>query len=271
MIRRIITVPFLIILVLCCLSTVTMAQDTLTYRGELRDASGAAVTASYGMTFTIYGTPDGDVSLWQERYDSVEILEGVFTVALGSQTPLPIELSRQNALFLGVAIGDGDELMPRTKISSALRAHFALHAQDVRGEDIHPSSISINEQEVIDERGRWVGDPSGLRGPEGPIGPQGNPGSDFDVNADFDVDGSPDWLEVMAGTDPLDSTSVPLDLDQDGVPDILRGPPGEPGPQGPAGNDATQGEVSVSWRQWKECSTQAGLVSLTAASNHWWS
>ena len=83
---------------------------------------------------------------------------------LGSQTPLPIELSRQNALFLGVAIGDGDELMPRTKISSALRAHFALHAQDVRGEDIHPSSISINEQEVIDERGRWVGDPSGLRG-----------------------------------------------------------------------------------------------------------
>ena len=39
------------------------------------------VTASYGMTFTICGTPDGDVSLWQERYDSVEILEGVFTVA----------------------------------------------------------------------------------------------------------------------------------------------------------------------------------------------
>ena len=47
--------------------------------------------------------------------------------------------------------------------------------------DITPKTISIGNRTVIDENGRWVGDPTGLRGergpagdvgPEGPVGPE---------------------------------------------------------------------------------------------------
>lgn len=37
-------------------------------------------------------------------------------------------------------------------------------------------SVSINGQKVIDETGKWVGDPTDLQGPQGPTGPQGPQG-----------------------------------------------------------------------------------------------
>ena len=41
------------------------------------------------------------------------------------------------------------EMAPRVKVSTVLRAKWAAHAKDVRGEDIHPNSVSINDTEVI--------------------------------------------------------------------------------------------------------------------------
>lgn len=72
---------------------------------------------------------------------------------------------------------------------------------------------------------------SGPAGPEGPIGPAG----EVDLLLDTDRDTFPDWVEVTVGTDWDDSSSVPEDIDLNGVADLLQGPAGSPGARGPQG------------------------------------
>ena len=155
------------LLTLCLLSP-AFAQDgvTMTYQGQLADAAGAPVSASHPMTFRLYNVVAGGEALWTELHGSVEVVDGSFTADLGSITDLAASLSDEPALFLGVQVGDNDEMAPRIKVGGALKAQWAKvadHARDVRGEDIHPASVSIGERAVIDADGRWVGDPTGLQ------------------------------------------------------------------------------------------------------------
>ena len=313
-----------------------LAQETLSYQGHLTDAARLPVTASYPMVFSMYATRQGGNVLWTEAYDSVDVVDGVFTVELGSITPFADDLAQNSSLYLGIAVNNAAEMTPRVKVSSALRARWAAHAQDVRGENIHPNSVSINDTEVINSDGQWVGDTTGLRGPggpegpqgiRGPAGPQGDPGvagpagvegpagqrgpagiegpqgprgpqglegpqgprgtsgndgaqgpqgpagqdgeqgpagqdgeqgpagqdgaqgppgadgASLDFNTDTDNDGFPDWIEVSLGSDPLDISSEPIDLNADGVPDALVGPKGPQGIEGPAGPPGERGEA----------------------------
>src|SRR4028119_863764 len=73
---------------------------------------------------------------------------------------------------------------PREEVSSVPYAFVSANATGA----ITPVSVSIGGKTVIDENGRWVGEPSGLvgaQGPkgepgpvglEGPPGPRGEPG-----------------------------------------------------------------------------------------------
>ena len=173
-----------LVMALCALMPLTAyAQDsvTLTYQGSLASAAGNPVTASHPMTFKLYREVSGGDALWTERHGGVEIVDGVFSVDLGTVTPLLDSLSDEALLYLGVTVGDNDEMTPRIRVGGALKAQWAKvaeHARDVRGEDIHPNSVSIGDTPVINDQGQWVGDPTGLvgaqgdRGPEGPEGPQ---------------------------------------------------------------------------------------------------
>jgi hypothetical protein len=82
---------------------------------------------------------------------------------------------------------------PRLAISSVF---FAELARDVSG-DINPLSVSIAGNTVIDDSGKWVGDPTGLQGADGAdstvagppgadstvAGPAGPPGASCTVSA----------------------------------------------------------------------------------------
>ena len=222
------------------------ANSTLTYQGQLFGAHGA-INATYDMTFRLYPDADGDEALWAEAYDAVPVVDGVFLVELGSQNPFGDIVQQDGPLYLGIALGDNEEMSPRMLVGTALRAQWASHARDVFGEDIHPKTISIGQRLVIDEDGNWLGaaiGTEGPQGPQGPAGPQGADGRSFDASADADQDGFADWLERLAGSDPLDAASKPVDENQDGVPDILvgaRGQTGPSGPQGPQGATGPQG------------------------------
>ena len=221
-----------------------VGQNTLTYQGEILNAARAPVTASYPMAFALYPDREGDSALWTEAYESVDVLDGSFTVNLGSVTPFPQHVGAEASLYLGVSVNGAAEMRPRVKVSAALRADWAAHAKDVRGEDIHPRTVSIGDREVINSDGQWVGDPSGLRGepgaegpmgPAGEVGPPGMPGPigpGFDPTQDTDTDGFSDWIEIMVGTEPSDDSSVPFDADGDGLPDALVGPSGIQGDDG---------------------------------------
>ncbi|MFQ6044302.1 MAG: hypothetical protein ACE5PV_25900 [Candidatus Poribacteria bacterium] len=55
-----------------------------------------------------------------------------------------------------------------------LAVYKAKDADDVLNKDIHPKSVSIvSFGEVIDDSGKWVGDPTGLQGPKGDTGATG--------------------------------------------------------------------------------------------------
>ena len=72
-----------------------------------------------------------------------------------------------------MTVGDNDEMTPRVRAGGALKAQWAKvadHARDVRGENIHPATVSIGDTEVINSDGQWVGDPTGLVGPQGERG-----------------------------------------------------------------------------------------------------
>ena len=217
---------------------------TLTYQGQLTNAVGAPVTASHPVTFTVYSQVSGGVPLWTETHGSIDVVDGIFSAQLGTLVPLGIELSAEPLLFLGITIGDNDEMSPRIRIGGALKTQWAAvaaHAKDVRGEDIHPNSVSIGETVVIDAEGQWVGNATGLIGPQGPAGPAGvSP----DLGLDTDLDGIVDWLELALGTNPLDEAETPGDANADGIPDVMVGADGavgETGPQGIAGVAGPQG------------------------------
>ena len=231
---------------LLCASAV-LADAPLTYQGQLFGAHGA-INASYDMTFRLYPDAEGGEAIWTEFHANVPVVESVFLVELGEQSPFDELIQRVGQLYLGIALGDHAEMTPRMLVGTALRARWALHAKDVTGEDIHPKSISIGQRLVIDEQGNWLGEAIGTAGPAGapgPVGPRGADGRSFDATADEDNDGFVDWLESLAGSDPADPQSRPRDENQDGIPDTLVGPTGEPGPAGAAGPQGAKGSQGL--------------------------
>ena len=212
-------------------AALAQAQSTFTFQGQLYGANGPVQT-QLPITFRFYDAPTGGVVLWEEAFDLVPIVDGTFLVELGTQSSLADLRQNEGTLYLGIQVAEHAEMTPRLLVGTALRARWAAHAADVAGEDIHPRTLSIGGRLVIDDEGNWRGPELGQSGPMGPPGP---PGDDFDVRRDADGDGFADWLEVMVGSAPDSAASVPVDEDQDGIPDALRGVPGLTGPHGPRG------------------------------------
>ena len=94
---------------------------------------------------------------------------------MGSIQALPRDIFTRESLYFSVSINDGEELLPRRSLGKVPAAFVADVALDVVG-DIEPNSVRVNGGVVIDEEGRWVGPPVGLRGPAGPPGVAGPAG-----------------------------------------------------------------------------------------------
>lgn len=175
---------------------------TITHQGRLYTIEGEPVSGTLTLTFTIYDAATDGSAVWQETHD-VAFDEGTYAVELGAVEPIASILGG-DGLFLEVAVGDDEPLSPRAPLRSV---PYALVAKDVVG-DIHPTSITINGEQVIDASGQWVGDVAGLQGPVGPTGPQG-----------------PQGPQGQAGP---------------------QGPQGATGPQGPVGPQGPAGPPSAS-------------------------
>ena len=269
----------MIALLMLCFCSTTFAQDnvTLTYQGQLSNAVDEPVTASYSVKFSLYTQRSGGESLWTETHDSVDVVDGVFSVDLGTITPLETELSEQVLLYLGITVGESDEMSPRVRVGGALKAQWAKiaeHARDVRGENIHPASVSIGDSTVIDNQGRWVGDTAGLIGPQGEVGPGGPQGLEGPqgVQGAVGPTGEP-GIQGTQGPPGTDGVSVIGSRIEDGTliftltggtevnvgnvigadgaqgPQGPRGEVGPVGPQGPAGVNGSQGPAGSNGSQ----------------------
>lgn len=104
------------------------------YQGRLTDAAGIAVTGRYDLTFRLYGVATGGSALWTESWsagNAISVTAGLFTVLLGSLSPIPQSVITANSsLFLGVTLGSDAEMTPRVQLGAVPFAIQALTVPD---------------------------------------------------------------------------------------------------------------------------------------------
>ena len=139
---------------------------TLGYQGYLVDEGQGVFNGERVITFKLYDAANNGTVIWEEVIEAVSVTNGYFTVNLGLRTPLPVNFDLDTPLFLGVQVEGDVEISPRLRVGGAVRSQWAEkairsdlaeHAVDVSGEVIHPASVSIGEQLVINEEGEgWA-------------------------------------------------------------------------------------------------------------------
>lgn len=96
------------------------SKTTINYQGYLTDSSGNPVNDPLDMVFRLYNVESGGEALWTETQSAVAVSDGLFSVLLGSGTPISTEIIANNDdLWLGIAVGGDEEMSPREKIASA--------------------------------------------------------------------------------------------------------------------------------------------------------
>lgn len=98
------------------------SQTTLSMQGVLRDQTGLAVPdGNYTLVFAIYSAATGGTSLWSETQNGVPVVNGVFSVALGSVTAFPSSLNFGLQYWVGIKVGgtSATELAPRIQLTAA--------------------------------------------------------------------------------------------------------------------------------------------------------
>lgn len=124
---------------------------TLTEQGRVLDKAGKPVVGPIRLTFSLYATATGPSPLWTDSFD-VTLDDGYYSVQLGSGQPIPTA-AWVAPRFLALKVGSDPEMVPREELTSV---PFALVARDVVG-DIHPATLTIGSQTVIDASGSWSG------------------------------------------------------------------------------------------------------------------
>ena len=145
----------------------------LVEEGQLTDSSGNPLTGTVSVKFTLYDAATGGTNLWSETQSVALSPGGYFTAELGATVAFPANAFDGTQRYLGLSVGTDAEMVPRQVVDSV---PYALLAGDVNG-DIHPTSISVNGNPIIDANGDWVGNVAGLIGPTGPTGPTGPAGA----------------------------------------------------------------------------------------------
>lgn len=108
---------FLLAIALLC-SGLTMAQipKLISYQGLLTDNNGAVLAdGNYNVTVKIFDAQTGGSELWSENH-SINVTNGLFQVALGSNTALNIPFD--NPYFVSTTV-NGTELLPRMPMTAS--------------------------------------------------------------------------------------------------------------------------------------------------------
>ncbi len=104
----------------------------INYQGYLADGDGNPVNGTRSIEFRMYNTASGGTAIWSET-QSVTVLEGVFSVLLGSVTPLSYTLFDGSDRFLALKVGSDSEMTPRTRLVSVGYAFRANQADSLDG------------------------------------------------------------------------------------------------------------------------------------------
>jgi hypothetical protein len=119
-------------------------------QGRLMDNGSPPADGPQLIKFKIYGSESGDDSLWSSGYQTVQVGGGLFDYMLGSMIPFPADLFEPDSTrYLGITVGAGAEMSPRTPITSGA---YALRADVAATADVAQLAQGVNVG-VVDEAG----------------------------------------------------------------------------------------------------------------------
>lgn len=180
------TISLLLAAALFCGGVDAAVPHQINYQGYLTAAGGTPVNATVSMVLNLYNAGTGGAALYTEM-QTVTVTNGVFNVAIGAVTPLPLPFDVP--YWLGVTVGADAEMTPRLPIAASAYAIRAASTESLAaGATIPASQITgaigsatklatartING--VAFDGTADIAVPAGV-GPAGPQGPQGPTGA----------------------------------------------------------------------------------------------
>ncbi|UCB51525.1 MAG: hypothetical protein JSV10_05860 [Candidatus Zixiibacteriota bacterium] len=116
--RNVSVTVFLFVMLLAVAPMATAdVPNQIYYQGQLTDALGAPLDTIVSMTFAIYiDSSAGSPYVWTETQTGVEVSGGLFSVLLGSVTPIDETAFTDDWRWLGITIGSDPEIRPLTKL-----------------------------------------------------------------------------------------------------------------------------------------------------------
>ena len=121
--------------------------STISYQGYITTLSGSPASGPVDITFTLYSSPAGTAVLWTETESAVPLVNGVYSVSLGSVTPLNLPFDQQ--YWLGVKVGTDPEMTPRQALTSVPFAFRAMAADTVNSSSQVISSVPTGSAPLV--------------------------------------------------------------------------------------------------------------------------
>lgn len=118
------------ILALVLASSVALAEvpQLINYQGRLTDHEGNLLDTTISITFAIYDDSADGTLFWTEVHSGIMVVDGLFSIMLGSISPIDGCIFNAQDLYLGITVGGDAEITPRTRIMSVGYAYYAQRA-----------------------------------------------------------------------------------------------------------------------------------------------
>lgn len=91
---------------------------TVSYQGNLTDSGGSPLSGTYQMAFAVFTAASGGTQLWSETHPSVTVADGLFSVLLGSNTPIPDTVFNAPNRWLSITLNGTETIIPRTRFAA---------------------------------------------------------------------------------------------------------------------------------------------------------
>lgn len=190
----------------------TALPQMINYQGVLTDGGGNPLDTTVSMTFTIYDAYSGGTALWTESHGSIITVGGLFTVLLGSSTPIPSTVFDEPNRWLGLAVG-GDPEMDREQMTSVPYAYRAGYADSVGGVGDHTHNSldaadgSPTEAVYVDNEGNvGIGTTNPTQGLD--VADQIHASGTITSGSSITIDGINDRITATSGTIDFDNENL---------------------------------------------------------------
>jgi hypothetical protein len=101
---------------------------TINLHGKLTNSTEGLINASTNFTFMIYTLPLGGPPIWTETQTNISVTDGIYSVILGSVTPITINFSEP--YWLGITVNDDSEMSPKINLTNTPYSYNSFYSQE---------------------------------------------------------------------------------------------------------------------------------------------